>query len=309
MFKTADKADLNQISLTGLRALVFIGLLISKPRSFEEIRNAFMELKIIEKTNSDDILRIDLNTIKIMGCEIQRCSQKTGYKYILTKHPFSIKITTKEVEVLKKVYNSIKKEVSLSVLLKYDELFKKIAFHVNDEETREALLGVSVFKYFDPSVIAILYDDCKFKRSLKLVYRKVSSKYETTKNIIAQDLVFKNDKIYLHGFDKDIQEPTVLNLRNILSILERTTETLEIPQKSFEIKFRVRNFDPDMLEENETILEAKTDYCVIRGIYHNEFLATQRIMSFGAKCVVLEPLEFKNSIIEKIKEMRKTYGC
>ena len=37
MFKTAEKTGLNQISLTGLRALVFIGLLIVKPRSLEEI--------------------------------------------------------------------------------------------------------------------------------------------------------------------------------------------------------------------------------------------------------------------------------
>ena len=90
MFKTADKTELNQISLTGLRALVLIGLLIAKPRSFNEIRRAFIDLKIIDEKTSNDILRIDLNTIKLMGCDISRSSAKTDFRYILTKHPFSI---------------------------------------------------------------------------------------------------------------------------------------------------------------------------------------------------------------------------
>ena len=32
------------------------------------------------------------------------------------------------------------------------------------------------------------------------------------------------------------------------------------------------------------------------------------VLSFGAKCILLEPQELKNKIIEKIKEMRKNYG-
>ena len=85
MFKTEEKTDLNQISLTGLRALVFISLLVSKPCSMDEIKQNLINLKIMDENQKDDILRIDLNTIKSMGCEILRCSQKTGYKYVLQK--------------------------------------------------------------------------------------------------------------------------------------------------------------------------------------------------------------------------------
>ena len=44
MFKVAEKTDLNQISLTGIRALIFIGLLMNRPRSLEEIKRAFRKL-------------------------------------------------------------------------------------------------------------------------------------------------------------------------------------------------------------------------------------------------------------------------
>ena len=42
MFKPADKTELNQISLTGMRAIVLIGLLIEAPRTLEEIREKFI---------------------------------------------------------------------------------------------------------------------------------------------------------------------------------------------------------------------------------------------------------------------------
>ena len=49
MFKVAEKTDLNQISLTGVRALIMIGLLIVEPRSLADIKNILVGLKIMEE--------------------------------------------------------------------------------------------------------------------------------------------------------------------------------------------------------------------------------------------------------------------
>ena len=73
-----------------------------QPRSLEEIRKAFIELNIMENENSDDILRIDLNTLKIMGCRNFQSFSKTGFKYVLGKHPFAFKIDDEEIVLLKK---------------------------------------------------------------------------------------------------------------------------------------------------------------------------------------------------------------
>jgi predicted DNA-binding transcriptional regulator YafY len=62
-----------------------------------------------------------------------------------------------------------------------------------------------------------------------------------------------------------------------------------------------------MLENNEEIIEKTEDGFLIEGFYFNDFLATQRVLSFGSKCTVIEPLEFKKTIINKIKEMRNIY--
>ena len=98
-----------------------------------------------------------------------------------------------------------------------------------------------------------------------------------------------------------------MNLKNIESIISRTFASANIKNIQTEVKFILKNFKQNDLECNETVLKNNSDSLLIKGSYHNEFLAMQRILSFGNKCTILEPLEFRNSVINKIKEMRKIY--
>ena len=92
MFVVAEQDDLGQISLTGMRALVLYGLLLERPVSLADIRAKYMEYNIMKEHHTDDIIRIDLNTLKAFGCEISRASKSTNNKYVLMEHPYSIKL-------------------------------------------------------------------------------------------------------------------------------------------------------------------------------------------------------------------------
>lgn len=309
MFKLAENVELSQISLTGLRALIFIGLLIVQPRSFDEIKKKFIDLKIMDENHSDDIIRIDLNTIKIMGCDIARSSPKTNGKYVLTKHPFTLKIQQEELDVLKNVYNVLKTKVDLRTLIEYDELFKRIASYICDETSKEALLGISSLKYYNIQTIKDLLHDCKHKRTLDLIYKKSNSATETRRLVVAQEIKFKNDKVYLYGFDLKSNKQIVLNLRRIKSIIARLIKKDNVETNNFIVKFAIKDIDINDLDINEEVIARSDDEYIIEGSYHNDFIAMQRILSFGSKCTVLEPETFKKNIINKIKEMRKIYEC
>lgn len=309
MVKTAEKTELNQISLTGIRALVMIGLLIKRPHSFEEIKNTFINLKIMDKSHSDDIVRIDLNTIKLMGCKIERCSAKTNFKYVLTKHPFAFNISNEELKIVKKVYNVAKQNVDLDTLIEYHDMFERIAKYICDEETKEAVLGISVLKYYNIQEIKDLIIDSKNKATLDLFYKKTNSDSAYRKQIVLQEVVCKNDKIYLYGYDLNKKAPTVLHLLRVESIISKTYEKQNFEKKQIIVRFNLKNFDINDLSSNETIVENKENIYTVEGVYHNSFLAIQRMLSFGNKCTVLEPNEIKKDIIKKIKEMRKIYGC
>ena len=307
MLNTEGISDLNQISLTGLRAIALIGLLIVKPRSIGEIKAAFVDMNIMDKTQSDDILRIDLNTIKAMGCEINRASKSTNFKYVLTKHPFALPVTLDDYKLLKRVYDKVKDTVSIAVLIKYDMLFKKIASFIYDTEIKEAFLGISALKEFDIEQLSNLEADCNNERTITIFYKKVNSSTASKKEIIAQKLVFNNDKVYLYGYDINKKGSVVLNVKYITSILSRKLTSDGINLKPVKVKFFIKDFGTDSPSDEENVIEVNDNGYIVEGNYFNEFLAIQRILSFGANCKVLEPIDFQDRIISALKEMRKTY--
>lgn len=307
MLKLQEDVELRQISLTGTRALMLVGLLMKAPRSLEEIREAFIEMKIMEPEHSDDILRIDLNTLRTMGCEISRSSAKTGFKYVLQKHPFSLNLTHEDVSLLHKIYRKVKDNSDMSLLLKYDELFKKLAFHITDNEIREELYGISVLKNFEIAEINTLKDDCANNRILTLVYKNPTAKENDTKEVCAQNIVFQNDKIYLYAYDLGKKESVILNIKRIKSILSRKDNDDDFERKEVCVKFVLKSFGVNDILENEKIIETKENY-IIEGKYHNEFVAIQRLLSFGASATVIEPQEIKAKIIQKLKDMRENYN-
>lgn len=307
MFKLDTKSDLSQISLTGARSLVILGLLIQEPRSLEEIREAFIKYSLMEESNSDDILRIDLNTLRAMGCEISRSCKKTGFKHVLLKHPFSLKIEKDEMDVISRALKKIKGNLDVNKMLEYDLLLKKISERVSDSETKEALLGFRFLKSYNLEFLSELKSICKNRETVNLIYKSPVSKEKSEKEIAAEELVFKNNKIYLYGFDKDLKEAVTLNIKRIISILSRK-EDGSFETKKVTIKFLLKEFGVMGLDKNEKILECTNDGYIIEGQYFNNFLALQRIMSFGPLCKVIEPEDFKQQLVETIKRVKEIYN-
>jgi len=307
MLNTVKKEDLNQISLTGLRAIVLLNLLIIAPRSIEEIRTIMVEHKILDETSSNDILRIDINTLKAAGCEISRASKKTDYKYVLTEHPFSLNINDEQFKTVQKVYKKIEKDLSVEMLLEYYTLFKKISDFVYGCETKERLMGLSALKHFNVEFVENLLKDCKLKNILTIIYNNPTNRNIIPHEILAQQLVFKNNKLYLYGYNLKKQKPIVLNIKRILKILSRRKNNDETTTESTEVIFYLKKNCIHNLDENEEVIEKLEDNYLVKGKYHNEFLAIQRILSFGAGCKIVEPVELKNEIIKKLVEMRKVY--
>ena len=304
----AENVELNQISVTGTRAIVLLGLLMVAPRSMEEIRDALIKYGIMEKSHSNDILRIDLNTLKCMGCKISRASRKTNNKYILESHPFDLKFDIADLQTVKKVYSRMKSKYSISLLLDYDSLFRKLAKYVYDNETKEALLGISVIKNYDLTMINQLSEDCQNNRTVNLVYKKPTSGNSDEKEIVAQKLFCRSDKLYLCGYDINKKASVMLNVKRILKRLSGRKTEEEFENKNVTVRFYLSDFGHDTISSDEQIVETLEDGYIIEGSYFNEFIAVQRILSFGDKCIVKEPEDFKIKIIEKLKEIREVYG-
>lgn len=303
------KVELCQISLTGARSLILLGLLITKPMSLEEIKEEFIKLNMMEASNSDDVVRIDINTLRAFGCEISRADHRTNNKYVLLNHPFKLKVTAEEAAVLKRAFNKLKESADISILLQYDRLFKKIADYVSDAEVKEQILGISVLKTFSISIIKDLEHACKNRKTVKLIYKNPTSNKEEEIDIFAEKISMKNNKLYLFGVDKNTSRSIYLNIKRILKIISQNDNEDNTKSTPVIVKFKLKAFGVSGLEEDENILSGDVqEGFVIEGKYHNEFYAIQRILSFGSNCTVIEPQNIKQKIVDVLKKMREIYN-
>lgn len=302
-----NKEKLNQISLTGTRAIAVLGLLMIAPRSLQELKNILVGHKLIDENQPNDIIRVDINTLKYVGCKISRASQKTNHKFVLEENPFSLQITDEDIKILRRVYNQIKQDADIQLLIDFHILFNNIAEHIFDKDMKESLLGISGLKYYDVEKIKEVLWDCKQERTLNLVYYNPAYGKEHNKVFVAQKLVYKNNKLYLYGYDMEKKASSILNFRFIKRIIARKLSKDEISPNNTVVKFHLTDFGTEVLADEENIVEASDNGYLVEGSYHNDFIAIQRILSFGEKCTVIEPEDFRDKIIEKLKQMRDIY--
>ena len=309
MIKKAYRDDLSQISLTGLRAIVLLGLLIKAPRSLEEIKEAYIDYNVMLDSNSTDIIRIDINTLRNMGCEISRADHRTNNKFVLISHPFKVNITHEEANTIKRAFDKVKENSDISFLVAYDTLFKKIADGVADEEIKEELLGISPLKSYSLNIIEELKTACDNKNTVKLIYKMPTTNKEIEKEIISDKITLQNNKLYFYGVDKNSKNPIYLNIKRILGLTSQYRSDDEFRSTPVVVKFKLKDFGVSGLVENEKILCGDLEEgFVVEGKYHNEFFAIQRILSFGPMCKVLEPNDIKIKIVEKLKKMKEIYS-
>lgn len=309
MIGKADKEDLSQISLTGIRSLVLLGLLINSPMSLEEIKKAYIKQNIMEDSNSSDIIRIDINTLRNAGCEISRADKRTDNKFVLLNHPFKMDITEEEAGVIKQAFNRIKEKSDISVLMIYDNLFKKIAPHISSQKVQEILLSISPLKKYSTEIVEQLKTACEKKNLVKLVYKAPTFKEASEKEVYADRIVLQNDKLYFYGVDKGSENPIYLNIKRILKLLSSSKTDDFRKAEPIVVRFFLKDFGISGLQDNENIESGNmTDGFVVCGHYHNSFFAMQRILSFGSRCTVIEPDDFKDKVVEIIKRMRDVYN-
>ena len=110
-----------QVSMTGARAFILLLALKEKPRSFEEIRQLLRDCGVADKQYSIDTIRIDINTLKAIGCDISKATKNTNNQYRLLDQPFKFSLSSDEVSTLKSIYRKYvsKTDISLGNLLDF----------------------------------------------------------------------------------------------------------------------------------------------------------------------------------------------
>lgn len=299
-----------KIVLTGYRMITILKLLISGAKSTDEINTIFKNDSYIKKSVSNDMICLYINTLRQIGCDISRPSKSNNYKYVLNSHPFEFKISNKNSESITFILESLIRTDNWEFLIDVCELFKETQALSSKDSDTNFLRVISDILKIDKNLIKKLDYYCKKERLLLLEYNSTSSELKKIK-IIANKLFLENSKLYLWGYNQDLQEMQYLRIDRIKDIKLISIKDVKVENKNLRtakyklINESARNFTPD---ENQKIIEKKENEIIIEEILTNKFKFIQKALLYADECIISEPSEIKEEIIQTLKELLSTYG-
>ena len=91
--------------------------LLEAPHTIEELQDYYLQHPWCGKSLSDDSIRIYLNTLRMLGCEIERPSGKNNFHYHLKGQPFSLQNPQDIASILLKQFNQLEPTTNISVIV------------------------------------------------------------------------------------------------------------------------------------------------------------------------------------------------
>ncbi len=304
-FLTNNKVSCNLMSLTGYRTLVIFAALLSGPKSSNEINDCLFNNQYIKERFSGDTLRIYINSLRSIGCEITRADRANSKRYSLISHPFAYNIPKLQLKAISSLYKNIYEELDLKEIIIIEDFFKKISEKLINDYTKNFLQNISVLKNVDRSILNDLLLHCKNKNQIVFLYNSPKTG-EKMIEIIADKLSFKSNKLYLWGNNFTHNEYSYFLVERILEICNikffKTKERfpfIKIIYEIYDLNYK--------LETDEKIIEKTKNKMIIETNAQNEFNVMQRILYLSNNCKVLKPESFKIKLMNKLKTMEKNY--
>lgn len=305
-FLTNNTVNCNLMSLTGYRTLVLLKMLLESPKSNNEINSYFFNDQYIKEKFSNDTLRIYINSLREIGCDITRANKSNKNKYELLSHPFDFEITKQQFKAVSKLYKNIYDKLDFSDVIKLDNLFAKIADEIGDEKMRESILNISMLKGIDKNVLNELIMHCKNKNQITFLHKSPKSGLKEIE-VIADKLLFKSDKLYLFGCSITHDEYSFYRVDRIQKV--STIKINKDSKKPTELKVIYEIYDMNYsLSETEKLIHKTNSKMLIEVCSNNKFSLMQRFLHSAKDCKILSPESFKAEFLKKLKSMKESYN-
>lgn len=304
-----SKVTYNLMSFTGYKSLLIFSFLTEGPKSYDEIREYLKEQKYLRESVTEDTVRIYLNSLREVGCQINRVTIDGTVKYSMDTHPFQLKISSKQALSIIKLFKAIYREIDVYDLLSMQSLFEKISKYITNTKLKESVQSVSPLYNVPEKVIKSLVLYTRDKCVIVADYNSPNSGIK--KVIIKTDKLFVSEgKLYLCGVSSEHGNYSNFLVSQIMTVPivltgEPELELNEPYHVGCEIKKNIDNFE---LLENEELIEQDDEKMIIEITSANKFEIMQRIMSLTTSCTVLYPNEFQTYIVECLQEMKEGYN-
>ena len=275
-----QKVTYNLMSFTGYKALLLFSLLTESPKSYNEICECFLNHPYLREKISIDTLRVYINSLKRIGCEVKRFRGEDKIsRYVITAHPFELKLTQEQIQSIIKVYKSIVKNMDVKELLSMEYFFEKIGSYIKNEDFIADIRKISMLRDIDKKLLEDLIDCCDKKEQIVISYNSPNSGQKDIE-LIADKIEVANGKMYLLGTGFEYMQYGSFLVSRIKEIKEiKIEKTIPDNLQEFRIIYTLEG-NPDKFNpaDNERIIEKHNNYVVIEMKTSNDFLAKQKLL-------------------------------
>lgn len=309
-FIKTKKVTYNLMSFTAFKALVLFSELAEAPKSYKEICEIFYNHPYLREKISIDTLRVYMNSLKRLGCEIKRIKgADKESRYVITNHPFELTYTQEQMQSALKIFKTLVKNMDIEELLSMEEFFEKIGTHIKNEEFINETKKISLLKDIDKELLKSLIECCKKKNQIIITYNSPNSG-EKKMEVLVDKIEISNSKLYLYGIIFEHKQYGSLLINRIKNIEEiKTEKTIPEGLEKIKVVYELSNIVKPELENYETIIEQNKEKTVIEAVTSNTFLLKQKLLSLGPNCKIISPDKFKNDFIALLKDMKAGYYC
>ena len=305
---TLEKTKKFWISITGYRTLLILKSLMVRSYTIDELVEILKNDSITNKAVSKDTVRIAINTLKSVGCEILRPNKANNYKYQLIKHPFSLKISDKELKTFTMLRDKIAEEIKYDDVFTLNDLYEELISLTLNEEQIDYVNNTQPLKKINKKILKDITNQ-------QIIGKKVQIKYlspnfgEEDIEVIPQKITYESGKIYLRCYIFKYETNSLLNVERILKINSIDMFNIYNKNSSYKVVYELLGNSKNIfkIQKNEEIISRNTNSIKIEALVDNEFLFIQRLLLFGTDFKIISPDFFREKLIDKIKLIQKGY--
>ncbi len=299
-------------SSTGFRVLFLLDLLLKAPLTKTDMVNELSKNPYVSNVSKETV-RLDLNTLKSAGFEIQNLGRGKDYKYKINWSPIKFGITKKELRVLSRTKDAVIKLSDPFYIIKLYKLFEKISKAVEDENAVFELLNFRYFLDINFQILNELYILTNRKKTVLLLYNSPNlGKKEIPVKL--KEIKYTGSKLHLIGTSEKYPDNTVLRVDNIVKIIKILSkkEEKELLQKkgarktSYRINKECKNTMNLLLEEK--IIKETFSYIETEVKSDNDFMVIQRLLSFGEDLISIKNKDIKEKYLNMLQNMYEIYN-
>ena len=296
--------NFNYICATAYRTLLLLKYLLIKNLTRQEIIEIFDKDEFVPQRITSENIRLMLNSLKEVGCEIPRPSKNGRYEYKIVKNPFSLSLSNDEIKLINKFTKKPFSKNDWQGILDTNSFIDKICLITDDEKTKEILKNNKLLSNIDLNLIKEIDECCKNKSTV--IFKYISNRKVSDFEMITSFIKYEKNNLYVWGYSTKYKEFSYLRFDKIKSLQVKE----KYSKKAFNnyvIRYEMYDLNYE-LNEDEVLVQKTDNLLVIDYNLQNKFYVIQKFLEMGVDCKIISPKEFKEEFVASVKSIKEVYS-